>query len=235
MITLYQFPASSGLPNPSPFCFKVENYLRMTGEPFEIKHANPQKAPKGKLPFISDGGTVVADSALIVEHLKKTRGDKLDKDLSAADRALAHVIRRYLEEGTYFCLVYGRWVDDEGFAFAKKDLFGTLPTIARAIVPGIARGMVKKMARAQGVSRHAPADIYAMLAADMTALSELLGEKTFFLGESPTSIDATAYAFLAIMLWAPLPAAFGESIKKHSNLVAYCERMKSRYYGAAAL
>src|SRR5690348_16947942 len=115
MITLYQFAPAFGLPNPSPFCFKVENYLRMTEEPFETKIGDVRSAPKGKLPFIKDGGIVVSDSSHIVQHLVRTRGDKLDKHLSAHDRAVGHAVRRMVEEGTYFCLVYARWIDDAGF------------------------------------------------------------------------------------------------------------------------
>lgn len=230
MITLYQFPAAFGLPNPSPFCFKVETYLRMTGEPYEIKRGNPQKAPKGKLPFIKDGGVVVSDSAHILQHLVKTRGDKLDQGLSAADRALGHAIRRMIEEGLYFCLVYARWVDDVGFSAGKDELFGAMPAVARAFVPGIARRMVKKQVHAQGTGRHAPEDVFAMLEADVTALAGLLGDKPYFLGDNPTSVDATAYAHLALLLWSPLSESASAPVKKHANLVAYCERMKARYF-----
>lgn len=45
MIKLYQFSPAWGLPNPSPFCMKVETYLRMTGLPYEaINGALPFKA-----------------------------------------------------------------------------------------------------------------------------------------------------------------------------------------------
>lgn len=230
MVTLYQFAPAFGLPNPSPFCLKIETYLRMIGEPYETKVANPRRAPKGKLPFIKDGTIVVSDSFHIIQHLIKTRGDKLDQGLSAENKALAHVIRRMLEEGTYFGLVYSRWVDDAGFEAAKNELFGSMPALARAIVPSIARGMVKKQTQAQGTGRHAPEDIYAMIADDLAALSVLLGEKSFFLGDSPTSIDATAYAFLALVLWAPKPPGLAGVIEKHPNLVAYGERMKNRFW-----
>ena len=35
MIKLFQFPPYWGLPNASPFCMKVETYLRMTGIPYQ--------------------------------------------------------------------------------------------------------------------------------------------------------------------------------------------------------
>ncbi len=52
MIILYQFPAVWGLPNASPFCMKVETYLRMTEIPYEPKLVmDPRKSPKGKIAF----------------------------------------------------------------------------------------------------------------------------------------------------------------------------------------
>ena len=36
MIKLYQFKPAWGLPNPSPFCMKVETYLRMAGLSYEV-------------------------------------------------------------------------------------------------------------------------------------------------------------------------------------------------------
>ena len=57
-IKLYQFPPALELPNASPFCMKLETYLRMAGLPFESVYTlNLRRAPKGKLPFINDGGT----------------------------------------------------------------------------------------------------------------------------------------------------------------------------------
>lgn len=84
MIKLHQFPPLWGLPNASPFCMKVETWLRMAALPYETAVVfNPAKAPKGKLPFITDNGKVVADSGLIIDYLKETYGDKLDGGLSA--------------------------------------------------------------------------------------------------------------------------------------------------------
>lgn len=230
MITLYQFEPAFGVPNPSPFCFKVENYLRMTGEPYETRVGNPRSSPKGKLPFIKDAGVVVSDSAHIVEHLVRTRGDKLDSHLSPRDRAIGHAVRRMFEEGTYFPLVYSRWVDEAGFASVRDTFFGKMPALARALVPSIARRMVKKQVHAQGTGRHAPEDIYAMIAADFRASADILGDSPYFLGAEPTSVDATAYAFLGLTLWAPRAPGLDGLLQKHPNLVAYCERMKARYY-----
>ena len=79
MIKLYQFRPAFGLPNASPFCMKVENYLRMAGLAYECpRGADMRKAPKGKMPYIEDEGSLIADSSFIIDHLKRKYGDPLD-------------------------------------------------------------------------------------------------------------------------------------------------------------
>ena len=125
MITLYQFPPAWGLPNASPFCMKVETYLRMCNLPYTtVNVLNPAKGPKGKLPHITDGANTVADSGLILDYLKATYGDKLDAGLDSRTRAEAHALRRLMEEHLYWCAVYDRWAVDENWALTKPAFFG---------------------------------------------------------------------------------------------------------------
>jgi glutathione S-transferase len=73
-IKLFQFPRMFGIPNVSPFCCKLETWLRIAKVPYEVVDTpDPRKGPKGKLPFIEDGGVRIADSSLIVDYLVKTR------------------------------------------------------------------------------------------------------------------------------------------------------------------
>ena len=66
-ITLYQFASGFGLPNLSPFCMKVETYLRMAGLPFRtVNNTNPGTAPKKKLPYIKVGDRLVARGGLVL-------------------------------------------------------------------------------------------------------------------------------------------------------------------------
>lgn len=231
MVTLYQFKSIWGLPNPSPFCFKIENYLRMSGIAFQTRRGDPRKAPKKKLPFIDDDGVVVSDSADIIDHLKKTRGDKLDAALTPAERAEAHILVRMLDEAFYWILVYNRWADDAGFEVANREILQpALPPILRIFLPGIIRKSVVSQLHAQGTGRHEGEKIFAKGAADLAALATVLGDKPYFLGDEPTSVDASAYAFLGVLLWSPPEGVMAGHVRSHENLVAYCERMKKRYY-----
>lgn len=89
-IVLYQFPAALGLPNASPFCMKIETYMRMAGITYTTRCGmNQLRAPKKKLPYIKDGERVVADAHLIIDCLKATYSDTLDAGLTPAARARA--------------------------------------------------------------------------------------------------------------------------------------------------
>ena len=86
MITLFQPPAFWGIPNISPACMKLETWLRMTGIPYQIAPPDMSAAPKGKIPYIDDEGTLMGDSTLIIEHLSKKHNKDLDQGLSGAEQ-----------------------------------------------------------------------------------------------------------------------------------------------------
>lgn len=231
MITLYQFQPCWGLPNASPFCMKVENYLRMCNLPYRTASVfNPGKGPKGKLPYIVDGNETVGDSGFILDYLKATYGDGLDAHLTATERAQALALQRLLEEHLYWCAVYDRWAVDANWELVKPVFFGALPPGVRDLVAALARrGQLRALHR-QGIGRHTREEIYALGKADLTALSHALADKPYFLGERPTSLDATAYAFLANLLWAPIDSPLTRHARALQNLGIYAERIKQRYY-----
>ncbi len=230
-LTLFQFPAAFGLPNASPFCMKVETYLRMAGVDYTSRYGMYQlRAPKKKLPYIEDGGHVVADSHHIIDYLKSTRGDPLDAALTVAQRAQGTAILRLLEDSMYWALLYARWIDDAGWPLTRRAFFGGLPAPLAWFVPSLARRSIAQQLHAQGTGRHQPEEIYASGSADISALSLLLGEQAYFLGDQPSSVDAAAYAFLANILDVPLDMPLRQAARSHANLVAYCARMRTRYF-----
>jgi glutathione S-transferase len=234
MIRLHQFPPAFGLPNASPFCMKLETWLRMAGLPFELDNSGDVlKAPKGKLPYIvDDDGQAVADSGFIIEHLKARHGDSLDAALTPLQRAQATAFQRLFEENLYWAVVYTRWAEPAGWALTRQAFFGGLPAPVRAIIAPLARrGLLREM-RGHGMGRHRPAEIFAIGCRDITAVADFLGDKAFMIGEAPSSLDAIAYAFLANLLWAPVDSPLRAHARTRPTLEAYCQRMKARYYPA---
>jgi glutathione S-transferase len=231
MIKLYQFAPSWGLPNASSFCLKLETYLRMAELPFKIApDADLRKAPKGKMPYIEDQGKTIADSNFIIEYLKATYGDRLDAHLSPAESAIALAMRRLMEENLYWVIVYSRWQEPDNWEKMKGWLFADVPPLLRGIIPPMVRKQVLKSLYGHGMGRHDREEIYQIGSTDLTALSNFLGEKPFFLGTQPTTLDATAYGFLATILDIPIESPLKLSAQQLTNLSAYCDRIREKYY-----
>lgn len=230
MIALYTIRGAWGLPSLSPFCVKLETWLRMAGVPYEIKSGGPNQAPKGKIPFVEHDGKMLGDSQLIIEHLTEVYGVTMDAGLSPEARARGHVTRRMLEEGSYWALVHARWIAEEGWALYKP-VFVTIlpPVIGNLLVPLIRRDMRAKLAK-QGTGKHTPAEIDAIGVADVNALAALLGDQPFFLGAEPTSVDASVYAFVSSILGFPAEGPIRAAAAGHANLVAYRARMEARFW-----
>ena len=224
MIRLHVFPDPWGI-NPSPFCLKVETYCRLAGMPFRTVPTLPIRAPRGKLPFMSDGNTRVPDSGLIIEYLKQRHGDPLDRDLDAGQRATGHLIRRCCEESLYFVLLHSRWIDPAGWHVVKPAFFGSLPPVARDGIAAVARRSTRRALHGQGYGRHAPDEVLALGASDLSAIATTTAAHAFAVGDRPSSYDATLYAFLANILSVPVESRLKEAARQHASLVAYVERM----------
>ena len=229
-VILYQFPRHFGLPNASPFCVKVETWLRMAGIRYENAWVtNPARMPKGKCPAIAHEGRTIGDSTFILEYLEERFAPGLDEALDAEARAAAHAFARMLEERSYWVLVYSRWVDEAGWASNREAFFGSLPPGIRGVVAAIARRGIRAQIRGHGIGRHAAGDVYALGAADLRAVSDWLGDRAFFMGDAPTGVDATVYGFAANALHA-LDNPLAEAARSCPNLAPYCERMRTRFF-----
>lgn len=231
MIKLHQFNSAWGIPNASPPCMKLETYFRMAKIPYEIvKNADIRKAPKRKMPFIEHDGKLMGDSNLIIEYLKEKFGDPLDQNLSASEKAVSLAFRRMLEENYYWVGVYTRWGIDENYKKVSEAFFKSFPFLLRLIIPRVARKNLLKQLHGQGMGRHTPQEIFEIGKRDITAVSDFLGNKPFFMGSEPTTADATVYAFVANLLWVPIESVVKEHAKRLKNLEPYCQRMKEKFY-----
>jgi glutathione S-transferase len=66
--------------------------------------------------------------------------------------------------------------------------------------------------------------------ADIDALAAWLGDRPFFMGPTPTKIDATVHAFVCNFLAEPFTTPLKDATRRHANLVAYNERMLQRFF-----
>lgn len=230
MITLHTFGPRFGLPDPSPFVMKAMFLLKFAGLSFREQPSRPDKAPKGKLPFLEDDGVIVADSTFIRFHIEKKYGVDFDAGCDATQRATAWAVERMCEDHLYWAAMASRWLDDANFAKGPAQFFEGLPLPLRLIVPSIVRRAVRKALHAQGLGRHSRAEIDRLGIRDIDALATLIGDKEFLFGDEPCSADATAMAIVAQLAIPLFDTPLHSAIEAHANLIAYHDRAMRRYF-----
>lgn len=231
MITLYQFARTWGLPNLSQFCVKLETYLRMNRIPYQIVETLPLKAPRGKLPFIDDEGIRIADSRLILHHLQSKYGNHFDARLSTQEQAVAKAFQRLLEEHLYWIGMVTRWdYSDSNWQANKQAIFGVLPPIARDVAAAIYRKRIKNQILGHGIGRLSHDEQFELGNEDLDSLANFLGDKPYFMGEQPTSLDTSAYGILVNIVGSPIESPLKDQAMSRQNLHDYCRRMQAEFF-----
>lgn len=231
MIRLHQFRRAWGLPNPSPFCIKVELALRIAKLPYEIVEVDAPRGPKGKAPWIVDGAVTLGDSSLILDYLRTQYGFDPDAGLTPAQRAVSRAFLAMLDERSYWTGVYSRWIDPAQFPRTRAALFRTLPVPLQTVVGGLARARIRLQMWGHGMGRHSPAEIYDFGCRDIDALADFLGDGQYMHGDAgPTLLDIGVYAFCGSMLKAPYDTPLQARGRQHANLVQFVERMHAAWF-----
>ncbi|MGK2741993.1 glutathione S-transferase family protein [Tepidicaulis sp. LMO-SS28] len=228
MIDLYGFSTEvPGVPDPSAFVVKLETALRLAGVPYR-RHSldDPSKGPKGKLPYITCGEEIVADSTLIMDWLKERRGIDLDWHLTPEQRAQSHALQRMIEERLYWALTYTRWCEPANEWLEKDLFFGGIPQPLRFFIYRSVLKQTKATLAAHGIGRHSGEEIYRLAIRDIDAIAATLGEKPFLFGERVSLADATAFGILVNIIGIPdIKSPLIDAMREHENLIAYTDRM----------
>ncbi len=231
MIKLHQLARTWGIPNLSHFCVKIETYLRMTKQPYQVVDSLPLKGPRGKLPFIVDKDKKVSDSRLILNYLKSTYGDTLDAHLSAEQKAIAKSFQRLLEEHLYWIGMMSRWnYTEANWQTNRKAIFSVLPPVARDLAAFVYRRRINSQILGHGIGRLTAQEAFELAKEDIDALADFLADKPYFMGDKPTSLDASAYGILVNTLGCPIESPIKDHALTKKNLVDYCQRMQAEFF-----
>lgn len=227
-IELYQFDVTWDLPSPSPFCLKVQTWLRLAGLPYTVHPWTPMKAPHGKAPVVVVDGDVIADSSVILATLTQRFDVGLDRSLTPEQQALSVLVQRTLEEHTYFALLIDRWLVDEVWAEYRHVIGQPAPALLRRPATAWLRRGVRQATWSQGLGRLPREAVHDRAIADVDAVLTMLGDGPYLHGSEPTSIDATIYAWFAIFVHAIGKGRFADHCRSQPALVEYVERMRER-------
>ncbi|CAM2065585.1 Glutathione S-transferase family protein [Sulfidibacter corallicola] len=230
-IEFYQFPGGYGLGSFSPFCLKLQAYLRFMEIPYRlINSRDTSKAPTKKMPYIVDNGQAIGDSGMIIDHLKTRTQRDPDTWLSAEQRAVSTALIHMLEDHFAWTMVYSRWLDPANDETLRRVFFGRLAAPLKWLVVPMLKKRAGKSLWAQGLGRHPRDEIYRQGIEDLEAFATCLGDKPFLMGDRPATVDTVAYGFLANLLRAPFASPLFDAARSHANITDYVDRLEKKWF-----
>lgn len=230
MIVLYQYRPAFGLPNSSPYCIKLEMYLRLANLDYRVETLKGRsKSYTGKAPYVEIDGKFMTDSGLIIDHLERANGNRLDGHLTPAERGESLAIRRMMEEHLYFVMLYSRGLDPEtkqASDACMRQVMG-IPSLLYPFVGMMISRKIRTRLRNQGIGYHDRETLYQFGIDDITALSDWLGTRSFGYGDAPTVVDLCLASFIGTIVRQPWADPLTAATSKYDNLVAHFERVLS--------
>ncbi len=229
-LTLVQFPRGDwGIPNESPFCCKLETYLRMVGASYNLKEVvSPKKGPHGKVPYIEQGSHRLGDSGRIIDSLEKKYG--LDQELSEKERAHSLLVMRTLEEHLYWGIVHTRWMDPKGYQKFTEPFRKQLPFPIGYLLPPMIKRVVKKELWYGGIGRHHSSHLYELCLNDLKAICSLLDRAPYFFGDQPHIVDAALYGSFLSILFQPWKTPLFDYLSQQDHVLEYCLHISQVFY-----
>ncbi|PIK62175.1 putative metaxin-1 [Apostichopus japonicus] len=176
----------------------------------------------------------------VIKYLKE-KNFNADAGLTDQERADVLAYAALMEERLQPALLYLWWVD------AKNHVEFSRPWYARAFhfpfnyfLPGrIHRAAEERLESTRGGNHILPEELRSKVFKDakdcLDLLSEKLNEQQFFFGDSPSSLDALVFSYLAPILRVPFPNnELKDHVKQSENLWMYCSRILQRYFPATS-
>ena len=223
-----------GVSDQSPYVSRVEAYLRLMKQPYaKAETKGLMENPRCKVPFANIKGQMVDDSSLIIDAICNSFDVKIDSHLTKEQVATGHMIRPLLFGSLYWVELHQAFETDVGRHHFYDWLSQEVPPVIRNMVKALVFRNMHTCLYGSGIGRMPHFEIVKKGQADVRCLSQVLGNKKYFLGDKPTSYDSDVYSWLVLLFsdepqtasqWVP------EIAKECSNLVEYTERMRALLY-----
>jgi len=231
VVYLYQFPRTAVAPNLSPFCLKIETWLRAHKISYEVVESYRTRSKYGKVPFIELNGQQIADSQLIIFELQKHFKIDEDAKLSPERLAISRTVDRMVEGSTFFSLIYSKMYRNMSKFTSANVLGGPFPNFLRMIITPLFRNRIKSNLDAHGYGKFDDRDILDIQRRDISAIATLLGNDEYFGGKQPCTADFTVFGHLATCQYVPIEQPMKDLIgREFPKLKEHLQRMRDAYW-----
>ncbi|XP_030647064.1 metaxin-3 [Chanos chanos] len=189
------------------------------------------------VPQLHHDGATVTEPTYILNYLRKQRFNA-DYDLTAKQGADTMAYIALVEEKLRPALLHTFWVDSENYSNLTRPWFSShSPFPLNFFVP--ARHATLALSRILLTKGEAPlhsiaeveGKIYSEAKECLNLLSHRLGTAHYFFGNTPTSLDAFVFGYIAPLHKANLPSGqLQNHLKQLTNLCQFCNAILKNYF-----
>ncbi|GAA6097509.1 metaxin-3 isoform X2 [Tachysurus ichikawai] len=193
------------------------------------------------VPQLHHEGSSITEPTQILNFLRQNRFNA-DYELSAKQGADTMAYIAFLEEKLKPALLHTFWVDAENYANLTRPWFAShSPFPLNFIVPSrqasvaLSRILLTKAEAPLHSVAEVEGKIYSEAKECLNLFSHRLGSSHFFFGNTPTSLDAFVFGYLAPLHKASLPSVqLQQHLKQLHNLCQFCANIIKNYFSEAA-
>ncbi|CAO2592988.1 MTX3, partial [Lemmus lemmus] len=227
-----------GLPSVHSESLVVMAYAKFSGAPLKVNVIdNTWRGPRGDVPILTTEDSIVSRPAKILNFLRKQKYNA-DCGLSAKQGADTLAYIALLEEKLLPAVLHTFWVENDNYFTVTKPWFASrIPFPLSLILPGrMSRGALNRILLTRGEPplyhiQEVEAQIYRDAKECLNLLSNRLGTSQFFFGDTPSTLDAYVFGFLAPLYKVRFPKVhLQEHLKQLSNLCRLCDDILDSYF-----
>ena len=223
MITLYQFLSS-------PLCEKARRILAYKGIEYKIHEVDRTKteelkhvSPFGKFPAMEHDGEAICDSTDIAYFLEEKYPEKPLIPSDPLMAAQAHIIEDWADESLYFYEITMRVSWEHNARNNLQKLMETMPPeVTEEQGLELALGFSQHVSTTQGIGRKTREQVCADVERHLKALSALLSETDWLVGNNISLADIAVISQLNCLI---PTVEVTESIKAYPNIIEWMERV----------
>eukprot|EP00698_Gefionella_okellyi_P014388 TRINITY_DN3993_c0_g1_i2.p1 TRINITY_DN3993_c0_g1~~TRINITY_DN3993_c0_g1_i2.p1 ORF type:complete len:318 (-),score=62.64 TRINITY_DN3993_c0_g1_i2:22-945(-) len=226
-ITVLQVKPGLGLPSLSPDSLKLLTLFKLAQIPHQTAYCSFSNHEK--LPTMMEGSTLISHDT-VFDYVRKHHMQPLDSSLGSDQVAEVHAFATMVEEYGKDVMHFFWWLDDANYEQVTKRAFtADLAWPYNHIWASRERNRVREVLEARGVaSSDAVLERYRQC---LEALNQKLGSQQYLMGNVPTSVDASVFAYLCTHLSVELPNnKIHDTLVQFPRLLHYVNNIRSTYF-----
>jgi len=231
VVVLHQFPRAKKAPNISPYCLKLETFLRVHKINYIVEEDNALNGPTKQAPWITFNGVNHGDSQGCIDLLAEKFNVDVNPGMSDEDKAVYESFRALIEDRLIPMMALER------FFWLKCDDFKELtPPIFPSMIPSFMHNFVwnhigKGTKKTSPFGKLTHEELASKSLKVMKSLSQFLGSKRFFFGDQMTLLDIIVHGFTTqVYYMSPDSSKIKQNYETLQNMVDHCKTVKEVVY-----